>query len=234
MDEDEGRRLDFNYFIRALMDVPRTAVILGAGPLAATFYARPPARAREVSYVSEGGRPARPSAGAEWKGRKGGDVCNTYLVSSPDAVADERRSERERERMWNVTKTALLFPMKRCLPAPCRLPLACLFPARFMETEERRRPRFASVRGGPRGDSHVILMRPLETKGTPNADARASWDRSRLRRLRLLDSSLALPHYKWLSVRWIGWLNGRERNRLINERQEERGREVENGCEDGA
>ena len=57
-----------------------------------------------------------------------------------------------------------------------------------------------------------------------------SWDRSR--RLRL-DSSLAVAaaaaaaNYKWLFVRWIRWLNGRERNRLINERQEERGREGE-------
>lgn len=54
---------------------------------------------------------------------------------------------------------------------------------------------------------------------------RVSWDRSR--RLRL-DSSLAAAMaaaiYKWLFVRWIRWLNGRERNRLINERQEERGR----------
>ena len=33
-----GRRLDFNYFIRALIDVPRTAAI-SAEPLAATFYA---------------------------------------------------------------------------------------------------------------------------------------------------------------------------------------------------
>ena len=43
------RRLDFNYFIRVLIDVPRTAAI-SAGPLAATFYMR------GVSYVSERGR----------------------------------------------------------------------------------------------------------------------------------------------------------------------------------
>ena len=85
---------------------------------------------------------------------------------------------------------------------------------------------------GPHGDSHVIFMRisslPLPPpRGTrPAQGPSSSWDRSR--RLRL-DSSLVVAasaataaNYKWLFVRWNRWLNGRERNRLINERQEER------------
>ena len=38
-------------------------------------------------------------------------------------------------------------------------------------------------------------------------------------------ASAAAANYKWLFVRRNRWLNGRERNRLINERQEERERE---------
>ena len=52
--ERGGRRLDFNYFIRALIDVPRTAAI-SAGPLAATFYTRSPSFVG-VSYVRQRGR----------------------------------------------------------------------------------------------------------------------------------------------------------------------------------